>query len=273
MKHLNKIITYAGLIISIFLFYGSQEKKVQEKYAAKVNNAYLYESELKSILDSSNVQNLTKNEIIRNWVTDELLYQEAVKEGITEQREYIKLIKNSEKKFAGSLLLKRVLARDKLNVKEDKLENFYFAHKDDFKLFDNATLLNKISFNDEDKAILFRNTVIKSDWDKAVRIFINDSTVIDNKTNLLLYDYQIQPKLLLRVVKGLNKNEVSLVLHYKENLFNVVQVKEKFKKGSIPPFLLIKEKVSEMYLAQRQRSLIKNYIDNIRLNNEIEIIN
>ena len=273
MKHLNKKTTYYFLIISLFLSYGCTKKKEQEKYVAKVNNAYLTESELKSVIDSNNVQTLTKNEIIRNWVTDELLYQEAVKEGITKQKDYKQLIKNSQRKIAGALLLKKNLSSDKLNITDDKLENFYFANKNNFRLFNNATLLNRISFKEEDKAILFRNTVIKSDWDKAVHLFRNDSTVIDNKTGLLLYDYQIQPKLLLRVIKGLNKNEVSLVLHYIENTYTVAQVKERFKKGVTPPFPLIKEKVTEMYLAQKQQSLIKNYIDNLRLNNDIEIIN
>lgn len=273
MKHLNKKTIYIVLITIMFLSYGCNKKKEQEKYVAKVNNTYLTESKLNSILDSNNVQKLTKNEIIRNWVTDELLYQEAVKEGITKQKYYKQLIKNSQRKISGSLLIKKILSSDKLNITDEKLENFYFAHKDDFKLFNYATLLNRISFNEEDKAILFRNTVIKSDWDKAVRLFRNDSTVVNNKTGLLLYDYQIQPKFLLRVIKGLNKNEVSLVLHYIENTYTLVQVKEKFRKGVTPPFPLIKEKVTEMYLAQKQQSLINNYLDNLRLNNDIEIIN
>ena len=273
MKLLNKKTTYAVLIISILFAYGCEKKKVREKYVAKVNNIYLTESELNSILDSNKVQNLNKNEIIKNWVTDELLYQEAIKQGITKQKYYKNLIKESKRKIAGSLLIKKVISSDKLNITDDKLENFYFANKEDFKLFNNATLLNKISFNDEDKAILFRNTVIKSDWDKAVRIFMNDSTVVNNKSDLLLYDYQIQPKLLLRVVKGLNKNEVSLVLHYTANTYNIIQVKERFRKGATPPFQLIKEKVSEMYLTQKQQSFIKNYMDNLRLNNNIEITN
>ena len=273
MKHLNKNITYVALIISLFFLYGCKKKKVEEKYVAKVNNIYFTESELDSVLDSNKVQKLTRNEIIRNWVTDELLYQEAFKEGITKQKYYEKLIKNSQRKIAGSLLIKKILSSDKLNITDDKLEHFYFVHKDDFKLFNNATLLNRISFNEEDKAILFRNTVIKSDWDKAVRIFMNDSSLVNYKSDLLLFDYQIQPILLLRVIKGLNKNEVSLVLHYKENTYNVVQVKERFRKGTVPPFPLIKEKVSEMYLAQKQQSFIKNYIDNLRLKNDIEIKN
>ncbi|MCH7827050.1 MAG: peptidyl-prolyl cis-trans isomerase [Bacteroidetes bacterium] len=273
MKLLNKYAIYIVIIISLFLSFDCNNKKEQEKYIAKVNNVYLTESELKSILDSNNLQNLTKNEIIRYWVTDELLYQEAVKKGITKQIYYKQLIKNSKRKISGSLLIKEILTSGKLNITENKLENFYFKHKDDFKLFNNATLLNRISFNEEDKAILFRNTVIKSDWDNAVRVFRNDSTVVNNKTGLLLYDYQIQSKLLLRVIKGLNKNEVSLVLHYIANTYTVVQVKEKFRKGITPPFPLIKDKVREMYLAQEQQFIIKNYLDNLRSNNDIEIIN
>jgi len=273
VKHSNKNIVYIVFIIILLLSSGCKKKEVQKKYVAKVNNVYLTESELNSALDRKNGHNLTKKEFIRNWINDELLYQEAVKEGITEQSDYKKMIENSQRKISGSLLIRKILSSDKLNITDDKLENYYIAHKDDFKLFNNATLLNRISFNEEDKAILFRNTVIKSNWEKAYRLFINDSSVVKNNNDLLLYDYQIQPKYLLRVVKGLNKNEVSLVLHYTESYYEVVQVKEKFRKGVTPPYSLIKEKVNEMYLTQKQQSLIKNYVDNLRLNNDVEIIN
>lgn len=272
MKHLSKI-SLAIIICCTILSSGCKKEPEQVKYVAKVNDTYLTETQLKSLLDSNKVQNLTKNEIIRNWVTDELLYQEASKEGILNENEYKNLIKSSERKIAGSLLLKKVLTEDKLNITDDKLENFYFAHKEDFKLFNDATLLNRISFSEEDKAILFRSTVLKSDWDKAYHVFMNDSTLINNKTNLLLNDYQIQPLLLLRIIKGLNKNEVSLVLHYTENNYEVIQLVDRYNKGTTPPFPLIKEKVAELYFAQKQQSFVKNYLDNLRLNNDIEIKN
>ncbi|PIW69720.1 MAG: hypothetical protein CO128_03865 [Ignavibacteriales bacterium CG_4_9_14_3_um_filter_30_11] len=272
MKHLNKI-SLTIIICCVFYIIGCKKEPKQVKYVAKVNETYLTESQLNAILDSNKIHNLTKNEIIRNWVTDELLFQEANKEGILKENEYKNLISNSERKIAGSLLLKRVLAEVKLNITDDKLENFYFAHKNDFKLFTDATLLNRISFSEEDKAILFRNTAIKSGWDKAYHVFINDSILINNRTNLLLNDYQIQPLLLLRIIKGLNKNEVSLVLHYTEKNYEVIQLIERYNKGTIPPFPLIKEEVTEMYFAQKQQSFIKNYLDNLRLNNDIEIIN
>lgn len=272
MKHLNRILIVA-ILSCVFFIYGCEKKPEQVKYAAKVNNTYLTEAELNSILDSGKVNHLTKNEIIRNWVTDELLYQEANKEGILEEKEYKNLIKNSEKKIAGSLLLQKVLTDDKLNITEEKLENFYFVHKDDFKLFNDATVLNRIRFSEEDKSILFRDTAIKSDWDKAYHAFINDSSLINNMTNNLLYDYQIQPLILLRIINGLNKNEVSIVMHYTENTYEVIQLVQRYKKGTIPPYPLVKNKVKELYFAQRQQSFIKNYLDNLRLNNDIEIIN
>jgi len=272
VKHLNRKLL-ASLLCCIFFVYGCKREPEQVKYVAKVNNTYLTEAELNFILDSSKVNNLTKNEIIRNWVTDELLFQEANKEGILKKKEYKNLIKNSEKKIAGSLLLQKILAEDKLNITEEKLENFYFAHKEVFKLFNDATVLNRISFREEDKAILFRDTAIKSDWDKAYHAFINDSSLINNMTNNFLYDYQIQPLILLRISNGLNKNEVSIVIHYTENKYEVIQLVQRYKKDTIPPYPLVKDRVKELYFAQRQQSFIKNYLDNLRLNNDIEIIN
>ncbi|MCH8326862.1 MAG: phage virion morphogenesis protein [Bacteroidetes bacterium] len=73
---------------------------------------------------------------------------------MTKQKYYKQLIKNSQRKISGSLLIKKILSSDKLNITDEKLENFYFAHKDDFKLFNYATLFNRISFNEKDKNTL-----------------------------------------------------------------------------------------------------------------------
>ena len=95
--------------------------------------------------------------------------------------EYQKIIEDSKKELASALMLKKFY-EDKENSIDDKsLETYFASHNDLFKLNNDAYLLNRINFANEDKAIQFRTTVIESNWNKASNVFKKDaSNIISN---------------------------------------------------------------------------------------------
>ena len=133
--------------------------------------------------------------------------------------------------------------------------------------------LNFADFNNEDKAIKFRSLLFDSDWEKALNIFKTDSSIIKVQNEVLLNDYQIQPVSLQRIVSQLNPQEVSIVLNYQPGHYMVIQELQKFDKGTVPPYEVIKPEVEKRFVAEMKNNFLQSYIKDIYSNNDIEVKN
>ena len=270
IKHLNPI---SIILFTAFIFGGCSKESHKKNFVARVNDSYLTKEDLSRIIDADSVNNFYRNEVIRNWINKELLYQTALKKGILKEDEFNRLINDAKKELAASMLVKKYYEDEKVDFEPAEVEEYYNQHKDDFKRFYESYLINTITFNDEDKAIKFRSIVLESDWEKAVNAFKDDSSIIENKPYKLLYDYEIHPVTLFRIVSDLNPNEVSIVIKISPGQYAVVQEVQKFDQGSIPPYAAIKPIVEDRFIAQKKEELLSNYIKELYSNNEIEVRN
>ena len=117
-RHLNLEKKISLFVIAAALFSGCGNEQEKTDYVARVNNSFLTRDEFSHIIDTSVASNVQKNEVIRNWIDRELVYLQAKKEGITGNKEYNMLIKDSEKELAGSFLIKKISSGTKLNYAE-----------------------------------------------------------------------------------------------------------------------------------------------------------
>jgi hypothetical protein len=250
---------------------GKEQPKTE--YVARVNDAYLTKKELASLIDTTMVNALHKSEVIRNWINKEILYQKAKKEGILQQDDYKGLIKNSGKELAGALLLESYISSVTINFEQRDLINYFEENSNDFKLPDKTYLLNIIHFSNEDRAVEFRSLVIDSDWQKAMNVFYGDSEIISIESKLLIREQDIYSIKVLRVVKRMHPLEISIVISEREGYYTVVQVLEKYLKGSLPSFVLIKQDVERRFIAEKRKELMEKYMKDLYSKNEIEVIN
>ena len=269
-KHLKTTSIFFLLVFFLIYFEACKKEVTSKKYIARVNNAYLTQAELDSIYNlSSGMQ--YKNEIIRNWINRELLFQEAQKQGVLKDKNFNRILDDSKKELAASFLLKNYFNNEKIIAEPAELEKYYKDHSDKFKLQYNSYLLNRITFNNEDKALKFRSIVLGKSWNYAYQALKNDTSVYSEKAKELLFEYEIQPVSILRVVKELFPNEISIALGDEHGRYTIVQLIAKFDKGVIPPFDLIQNEVRNVYLMQKKELTIKDYIKELYSKNDIEV--
>jgi PPIC-type PPIASE domain len=252
---------------------GCSKEPEKKEYVARVNDKYLTQEELNNMLQSADNKNFYKDEIIRNWINNELLYQKAIKEGITDESLYKRITSESSKELAVTLLLNQVYSDEKGNIDSKQIEDFYESNKNDFKAFYDGYVINLINFNNEDKAIRFRSALLETDWSHAINAFKGDTSIINITANKLYYDYELQPASLSRMVKELNPNEVSIIFSNGQNNFYIVQLVNKVPKDSIVPLEYIKDEVENRIIANKKDEFIRNYIKELYSKNEIEVKN
>ena len=272
-RHLKKHTKLFFCILAAIIIAGCGEEKKEAGYVARVNNSYLTKDEITRMIDTSSAGQFQKNEVIRNWINREILFQEAEKEGILKQNDFNRLLKNSEKELAGALLLNKKIKDRVIKIESVNLLKYFENNSSDFKVTGDSYLLNIIHFSNQDKAVEFRSLLLDSNWQKAMDNFYEDSTLLNSRDSVLLQEQDIQSVKVLRVVKRLYPPEISIVIPEREGYYTVVQILEKYPADSLPPFNVIRKEVEKRYLAKQKKELLEDYINELYSNNEIEILN
>jgi len=250
---------------------GCGKDEPDRNYVARVDNAHLREDDINAELDTFNIQPGRRNEYIRNWIETEIYYQEAIKEEITEDREFQRILNKTRRELAKSFLIKKIFSETEFDYNQQDLEDFYLANKEEFKVFNETYLYNVIVFNEEDKAVLFRNTLVESDWNKTSNVFRGDPSIVREHIGILQSDYQIQPYNLYLMMQNLMPDEVSIILNMEPSDFTIVQLIKKYQENEIPEFEVVKNQVEEKFLMQKRREFLRNYQKEIYSNYKIEI--
>lgn len=271
-RHLSLRVT--KILIAFFLItsLGCKKEPEQTDYVAKVNNSYLTREEFASLVDTSTTNQTRKNEIIRIWIQRELLYQKAEREGILKE-EYNLTVARSARQLAGAMLIDKILKDENFEFDQKEIKAYYDENINEFRVPSEAFVLNTVEFIDEDKAITFRNLAIESDWRKATTQFLNDQSIVNQKSNQFLLAHEINPAALSRIVNELYSQEISIVISSKPGYYSVVQLIEKIAAGSTPALENIKQEVEKRLIAVKRQILIDEFIKDLYSQSEIDIKN
>ncbi|MBE0571765.1 MAG: peptidyl-prolyl cis-trans isomerase [Ignavibacteriaceae bacterium] len=265
----NRIIE--GIIFPLFFFGACTQPEKPDSYVARVNNSYLTETEFNELVDSQTASEKTKTLVIKNWVKQEILLQEAIKKGITESKEFKRTVENSRRQLASSLVLQDFATSSQPVVTNEELLNYYNENKSSFRIPFSAFYLNRINFSDREAAVMFRTELMINGWKGALNKFSNDLSLVNSESSVLISEQNIYPIRLLRILEGLYPLEISIVIPDERGYYTVVQLLEKYSAQSIPPFEAVKVEVERRYKAALTELALENYINDLYSLSEIEI--
>ena len=268
LKMKIEVIAFA---LPFFILLACSESEKPEKYIAKVNDSYLTEPELDLMIDSQFVSEKSKSVIIKNWVRREILFQEAVKEGLTDTKEFAATLELSKKELAAALLLEKYAAGMQQQFTQDELENFFEENQSSFRLPFNSYFLNRANFSQRDAAVKFRSALIMNGWNEAVNEVKHTQQLVDLADSILIPEQDIQPVSLLRILEGLYPLEISIVIPDERGYYSVVQLIDKYSAGTIPPFSAVQSEVDKRYKSALTELAVENYINDLYSLSEIEI--
>jgi hypothetical protein len=269
--HLNKPLTKILFLFGVLIFAACSKEQKKDDFVARVNDSYLTREDFASLADTANLNSAQKEQVIKNWIYQEVLFQAADKEGITNREDYLNIVNKSSNELAAAMLIDDYVSKEKINYSDEDLIKYYESNKNYFRLNTDAYLINKVTFNNEDNAIKFRSLALDSEWKKAVSAFVNDSSLIINTVSDLVEESNIYPVQLSRIIKDFYPEEISIVITNKPGYYSIVQLLNKLGKESVPPFELIKAKVEKRFIAEKKKALVEEYLKNLYSQNEIEI--
>jgi hypothetical protein len=270
-KHLSQNLTKIFLISSAIVFFSCTKEAKKEEFLARVNNSYLTREEFASMVDTAKLNAADKEQIIKDWIYRELLFQKAKSEKILDKKMFKDVIETSSKELAAAMLINDYISSEEINLSDEDVQNYYDKNKNYFRLKEDSFLLNKITFKQENTAINFRSLAVESDWSKAVNFFNNDTSLISIKNSELVSENNFYPVQLMKIAKDLFPQEISLVINENGGYYSVIQMIGKYQQGTIPELQVIKPLVEERLTAEKKKALINDYLKELYSQNEIEI--
>lgn len=245
------------------------EDQKSEKLVVKVNDASLTKSMLDSALSAKANTAKLRDEFVNDWIETEILYQEAVKEGILDDKEFNSILNRSKKELAGVYLINKLLLENDQTPSDEEVEKYYNDYKEDFKLQDDLYKLNVLHTTDYEKAVQARIRIIENGWDKGKDFLRTDSTLNFSSRNS--FRSEISSALFLRVIDALMLKEVSVVLEIESGSYSIVQLVEKYPAGSIAPFEIEKENAERRLTVLKKKEFVKEHIKKLVSEHNLEI--
>ena len=138
------------------------------------------------------------------------------------------------------------------------MTEFYNDNKSTYSLNDEAIVYNEVVFNDESKAILFRNTLLESDWNRTMNVFRGDSSISFVDENRFRFLTELTSPKLIKILQVLNDGEVSIILEDPAGSYMILQVIHKLGIDEIPELKFIKEKVVDDYMTLQKNKGMKS---------------
>ena len=123
-----------GLIICLIGMWGC-ERPQKVSVVAQVENRYLTKEALERRIPTpfaGRISPKEKQRLVENWIEEELLYREAIRQNLDQDPELSDRIDRAVRQLLASELMARTHARD-AEVPEDEILNYYEEHQTDFE--------------------------------------------------------------------------------------------------------------------------------------------
>ena len=258
---------YIGLVVSILLFLalavGCSGKKKQEsvqsdeKVFATVNTVQLTESGLRALVPNDFYDKLSpqhRQEIINEWVNNELLYQEALKMKIDGDPEINRILENTKHTLLVNELLERKLGDIKAPT-DQELQKYYESHKRYFVLQDREYKVRYASFSSRKDADEFWKQVkSKAGFSELAKQKSIDPSAKSGGDLGTVNEESVDPGVWQAIGNTVRKYglvKISEPFQVTEGWACVI-VDEMFDAGSAKPFASVREQVLEMYMTDKR---------------------
>ncbi|MCC6549107.1 MAG: hypothetical protein IT279_03450 [Ignavibacteriaceae bacterium] len=273
MNQRSKAALTNFLLVSFFLFSfsGCDKKEDKTGYIARVNDTRLTEAELSAVIDTASVGRSGRDEYIRAWVDQELLYQKAEKTGITQEKEFSLKLTQAKRQMAVSMYLEKYFGDSFQEPSEEELTLFYTSMKDAFRLNSTGFLFNRATLSSEDGAVMFRERLFTEPWERVVKTFPKPASILASQVDVFEHDFETSDFQTRKFLENFSHGEISMIFSVRPGEYTIVQLKEKYQRNDVPPLSVISSLVKELYKDAQRKILLKKLMDELYSSGEIEI--
>ena len=253
-----RVLITCILSITVCGCFDSEESgETGERIYATVNGANLTESELRTLVPSEFYERLTlvhKKEIVKEWVNNEVLYQEALRLEIDKEPEIARILEKSKRDLLSTEILERRLADIKIPG-EDELKRYYEEHSDYFILQGDEYIVRYALFDNMNDAKDFYTQVKKGDSfsELAMKKSKDPSARLGGDLGSI-NEESVEPAVWNEIVttfERLGPRKISSPFSVIDG-FGIVIVDEVYEMGTLKPYESVWEQILDLYMIDKR---------------------
>lgn len=242
------------------LLIGCSRHQETGRLLATVNSSQLYMKDVAARVDTTSAYSVRS--YVSNWVNQQLLFEEARRQGLDNTQEFQGSVKEYARQLAITMLLNKIVYQAPIDLPQDELLNYYNSHRNDFRAIDEITCVNLAAFAERKVAVSFRNALVSgSSWDDVFND-IPTSAIVDLKDSIYLTSSSVQPAI-WDVIQSLEDGKISFPIQA-DSVSYVVQVIKKLSVGELLPFGYAASQIKQRMLIEKRRRLYTLLLDSLR---------
>lgn len=270
--------SYLPALLACALLSACQQPQQARTPVARIDNLTLTLEEVESRFDSSQGASRAQvHDYIQRWLTQELLYQEAVRRGLDRTRDLETRLTDIRRQLAiNALLEQEVYTLKSQQSFDEQLQNYYDQNKQEFTLSADVALISFVLFQDREGALAFRSRVARSSsWSAAKRDLFGDPQsaggVITAVDSVYHSERTVFPPELWRAAATTARQEASFPVRAPEGHYILV-VWKLTRKGDTADLPYVKREIqSRLAIAERQQ-VMEQLLENLRSNHVVQIL-
>jgi hypothetical protein len=263
-------------ILLAVLVTGCTKDQQQTAYVARVGQSTLTRNDLAVVRDSLWHTPRTVRDYVNEWISSELLYQEAVRRGLAESEELNARVTAIKRRLVIDALLQQTLfGADSADVPEDALRALYASGGATFLLKEDVANVSFALFSDRDPANVFRSRILRgSSWDEALRSAEQDSLLrsqlLQTATRQYFTQTNLYPEELWKLARTLSKDDVSFAVKTDAGYY-ILMVHTFKRQGEMPDFDYVRGDLRDRLLIEQRRLAFERLVASLRKNTTVEL--
>jgi hypothetical protein len=254
------VVCFIVFLSMSMLVIGCSHQQESERLLASVNNSNLYMRDVERHVDTASAYAVRS--YVSNWVNQELLYDEAEKEGLDEDPEFKEKVKEFSRQLAITMLLNKKVYSVPIELTSEDISNYYAAHREEFRAASEMACVSLAAFSKRSFAVAFRNALVSGTKWSVIFNDIPTYAVLDVKDSVYLTSSTANSAI-WAVVQSLGDGGVSFPIQV-DTLSYVVQVKRRFGVGEPLPLDYATPMIRERLIIEKRRQLYRRLLDSLR---------
>ncbi|MEM8485463.1 MAG: peptidyl-prolyl cis-trans isomerase [Bacteroidota bacterium] len=275
MNMISRFCFTGLLLVCVLGLTACKEKHEDVEYIARVGERLLTQDDLGPMFEvfpAGQDSSEAMEQIAEEWVKNELIAQEAIRRGLRNDLEVLRLLEENERSVLVSTFISRLFQQEPLDPSPEEIEAYYAKNVEQLALREDYIRVRYLSSRDaieaEQARLLLRDATVagKADslWPSLIDRYALDPNASAMLSNTFYPRSVLFPSAQLReMVARLNVNQISPVIQEGVN-YHFVQVVERRVAGAVPELTWIEAELKQRLTIEARKQMLARQVQRLR---------
>jgi hypothetical protein len=272
-------LKHSELLVVCFVLaaWGCGREGSSKNAVARVDDQTLTMDHIRADLDSTAISESQLQQYIQRWLTDEILYREAVRRGLDRNDNLSSRLERIRRQLAIQALLEIEVFNDRsVRATDNEVGDYFETHKEEFNLTNDVALVSYVLFVQRDAATAYRNSVLRGVvWAEALKLTLENPvqalSVRAHVDSVYHTQASLFPPELWRVAAGISAREPSFPVNTADGYYVLITWRFS-RQGQRADLKFVEDEIRGRIAVERRKRIYDSLLANLRIQHNVEVL-